>query len=71
VELLRGKRGATGRLRLWHPKPGDPYDYDYPHEFFQAFSRVADLRSFRSFNVVTQQGAGDHVMDMKLVFEPR
>jgi len=56
---------------LWRPKPGDPYDYDYPHEFFQAFSRVADLRSFRSFNVVTQQGAGDHVMDMKLVFEPR
>lgn len=57
--------------RIWLPKPGDPYDYAYPNEFFQAFSRVVDFRNFRKHNAVAQKGTGDHVMDINLVFEAR
>jgi outer membrane protein assembly factor BamA len=58
-------------LRIWRPKSGDPYDYAYPGEFFQAFSRVVDFRGFRKFDAEPKRGAGDHVMDINLVFEPR
>jgi outer membrane translocation and assembly module TamA len=57
--------------QLWRPKAGDPYDYSYPNDFFQAFSRTVDLRSFRKLNAVTQKGTGDHVVDINLVFESR
>lgn len=57
--------------RLWKAKPGDPYDYAYPNEFFRAFSRIVDFRSFRKYEAVVQKGTGDHVMDINLVFESR
>ncbi|MCX6621973.1 MAG: hypothetical protein NTY38_13055 [Acidobacteria bacterium] len=57
--------------RLWKPKAGDPYDYAYPNDFFQAFSRTIDSRNFRKYEAVAQKGTGDHVMDVKLVFESR
>jgi len=57
--------------RTWRPKPGDPYDYSYPNEFFQAFSRAVDFRGFQKYNVQTRPGAGDHVININLVFEPR
>ena len=57
--------------RLWKAKPGDPYDYAYPNEFFQAFSRTVDFRNFRKYHAVAQKGTGDHVMDMNLIFESR
>ena len=57
--------------RTWKPKPGDPYDYGYPNEFFQAFSRTVDFRNFRKFNAVVQKAAGNYVMDVNLVFETR
>ena len=56
--------------QLWKPKAGDPYDFLYPQEFFQAFSRAVELRNSR-FHAATQKGAGDHVIDINLVFEPR
>jgi outer membrane protein assembly factor BamA len=56
---------------IWRPKAGDPYDYGYPNEFFQAFSRVADFRSFRKYDALAQKGPGDHVMDVSLIFEAR
>jgi len=58
-------------MKVWRPKPGDPYDYAYPGEFLQAFSRVVDLRANPKCNVVPQKGAGDHVMDLNLVFAAR
>ena len=57
--------------RLWKPKTGDPYDYAYPNEFFQAFSRTVDFRNFRKYDATAQKGTGDHVMDINLVFESR
>jgi hypothetical protein len=57
--------------RMWKPKSGDPYDYAYPNEFLQAFSRTVDFRNFRKYEAVSQKGAGDHVMDISLVFESR
>ena len=56
---------------MWRPKPGDPYDYGYPNEFFQAFSRIVDFRNFRKYDGVAQKGTGDHVVDINLVFEAR
>jgi outer membrane protein assembly factor BamA len=56
---------------IWRPKPGDPYDYAYPQEFFEAFSSAVDSRSFPKYDAVTQKGAGDHVMDINLVFTAR
>jgi len=57
--------------RTWRPKTGDPYDYAYPNDFFQAFSRVVDFRSFRKYDASVRKGAGDHVMDINVVFEAR
>ena len=57
--------------RIWQPKAGDPYDYGYTSEFFQAFSRVVDFRAFRKYDAKATKGAGDHVMDINLVFEGR
>jgi outer membrane protein assembly factor BamA len=57
--------------RIWQPKRGDPYDYAYPNEFFQAFSRIVDFRDLRKYDAVVQKRAGDHVMDIKLIFESR
>ena len=57
--------------RTWQPKPGDPYDYAYPNEFLQAFSRIVDLRNFRKYDAAPKKGAGDHVFDVNLVFEAR
>lgn len=57
--------------RMWKAKPGDNYDYEYPNEFFREFSRTVDFRNFRKFEAKTQSGAGDHVMDVSLIFEPK
>ncbi len=57
--------------RAWRPKPGDPYDYAYPSEFFQAFSSSVDFRGFRKYDAVPQKGAGDHVVDIAVMFEAR
>ncbi len=62
---------ADRAKRLWKPKAGDPYDYAYPNDFFQAFSRIVDFRNLRKYDAVAQKGTGDHVMDINLVFEPR
>jgi outer membrane protein assembly factor BamA len=56
---------------LWKPKAGDPYDYAYPNEFLQAFARATDLGGIRKFKAVPKAGAGEHVMDINLVFEAR
>lgn len=68
---IRGlSRDLEERARqMWRPKPGDPYDYAYPYEFLQAFSRIVDFRKFRKYDAVPQPGTGDHVMDISLVFE--
>jgi hypothetical protein len=55
--------------RIWRPKSGDPYDYTYTSEFFQAISCVVDFRVFRKYDTKATKGAGYHVMDINLVFE--
>ena len=57
--------------RLWRPKPGDPYDFLYTSEFFQALAREADLHAFRKYDAVVRPAPGDHVMNLTLVFELR
>jgi outer membrane protein assembly factor BamA len=85
IRVVRGPLYHFGELRItgltpeqeararktWQPKPGDPYDYAYANDFFQAFSRIVDFRSFRKFNAVVQKGNGDRAMDINLVFEAR
>lgn len=56
---------------IWKLKSGEPYDYAYPSEFFQAFSRTIDFRVFRKYDAAAHKGAGDHVMDIDLIFEAR
>ncbi len=56
--------------KAWSFKPGDPFDYDYPRDFFQAFFHSVDSRQFKKYSVKLQPGAGDNVMDFALIFEP-
>jgi outer membrane protein assembly factor BamA len=85
VRMLKGPLYRFGELRIagldpdlqararrtWRPQTGDPYDYAYPNEFFQAFSRIVNFRNFSKFSAVVQKGSGDHVMDIDLVFVGR
>lgn len=57
--------------RLWKAKAGDPFDYAYANDFFKAFAQTVDFRSFRKYQALPQKAAGDHVMDVQLVFDPR
>jgi outer membrane protein assembly factor BamA len=57
--------------KAWKPQFGDPFDFGYSNDFFQAFSRMVDLRAFRKYKAEARKAAGDHVMDIDLVFEPR
>jgi outer membrane protein assembly factor BamA len=57
--------------RIWQKKPGDPYDYLYSSEFFQALSRTVDILAFRKHQALAKKGAGENVMDVELVFERR
>ncbi len=57
--------------KIWSLNPGDPFDYEYPREFFQAFFRTVDSHQFKKFNYDMKQGVGENVMDFALVFEPR
>jgi outer membrane protein assembly factor BamA len=61
---------ATAR-KTWSLNPGDPFDYDYTRDFFQAFFRSVDSRQFKKFGAKMQPGSGENVMDFALVFEPR
>jgi outer membrane protein assembly factor BamA len=57
--------------KIWSLNPGDPFDYDYPRDFFQAFFRSVDSRQFKRFNANFQKGSGENVMDFALSFDPR
>jgi outer membrane protein assembly factor BamA len=57
--------------KIWSLTPGDPFDYDYPKDFVQAFFRSVDSRQFKKFDVKMQAGSSENVMDFALVFEPR
>jgi outer membrane protein assembly factor BamA len=70
INGLSAELDAKAR-KAWEKNPGDPYDYAYPNDFLRAFSKTADLRQFKRYDVKTARGAGDHTMDVTLVFEPR
>jgi outer membrane protein assembly factor BamA len=57
--------------KVWSLNPGDPFDYDYPKDFFRAFFRSVDSRQFRKFRANMQKGSGENVMDFALTFDPR
>jgi outer membrane protein assembly factor BamA len=57
--------------KIWTMKPGDPFDYAYPNDFFQDFFRAVDSRQFKKFGASMQKGAGEQVMDFTLTFETR
>jgi outer membrane protein assembly factor BamA len=56
---------ARQMLRI---KSGDPFDYGYPSEFIQTFSRAVDLSDYRKLDATVKDGAGEHVRDVTLVF---
>ncbi|HTS51341.1 MAG TPA: hypothetical protein VMH05_25515 [Bryobacteraceae bacterium] len=57
--------------QVWSAGPGSPYDFEYPNDFVRDFSRVVDFRQFKKYEVKTQAGTGDHVIDVTVNFEPR
>ena len=57
--------------KIWNLHAGDPFDYDYPREFFQAFFRSVDRRQFNRAGASMRKGSGESVMDFVLTFEPR
>jgi outer membrane protein assembly factor BamA len=57
--------------KMWKHQPGDPFDYDYPRDFFRAFFASVDSRQFKKFAANLQNAPGDHIKDFTLVFEPR
>ena len=56
--------------KVWTLNPGDPFNYEYPKDFSQAFFRTAGSGRFK-YNVKMQKGSGENVMDFALAFEPR
>ena len=59
--------------KTWRPKVGDPYDFLYPGEFFQALAGATNLGGFRKYDTAIRPAPApaDHVMNVTLVFEPR
>jgi outer membrane protein assembly factor BamA len=57
--------------RVWKPKAGEPYDYAYPNDFFQEFSKTVDFGGFRKYKADMQMRANEPVIDINLVFERR
>ncbi len=57
--------------QAWTAAPGSPYDFMYPNDFLRDLSRRVDLRQFKKFEPKAQPGAGDHVMDITVSFEPK
>ena len=54
--------------KIWSLKEADPFDYDYPKDFFRAFFRSVDSHSFKNYKVSMQKGSGENVMDFTLAF---
>jgi outer membrane protein assembly factor BamA len=54
--------------KIWNLNPGDPFDYDYPKDFFKAFFQSVDSRQFKNFKASMQKGSGENVMDFTVAF---
>jgi outer membrane protein assembly factor BamA len=54
--------------KVWKMESGDTYDLMYANDFLKAFSKVADLRSFK-FKEKSEPGPGDYVKNVTLTFE--
>jgi outer membrane protein assembly factor BamA len=60
-----------GQVRKhWKLQPGDPFDYDYPRDFFQSFFASVDSRQFKKYDVKMKKQDGNKA-DFTLIFEPR
>jgi len=57
--------------KIWSLKPGDPFDYDYPKDFFRAFFSAVDSHQFSKYGVKMQKESGANIIDFGLAFEPR
>ena len=56
--------------KIWAMMPGDPFDYEYPKQFLPVFFREMGAARLK-YSLKMQNGAGDHVMDFALMFEPK
>ncbi len=54
--------------QMWKPATGAPYDYGYPSDFLREFAPNLDARIYKSYTQKAKPGAGDHVMDVELIF---
>jgi outer membrane protein assembly factor BamA len=57
--------------KVWMLRPGDPFDYAYPTDFYRDFVRSAGAWKVKKFDAKMKQGTGDNVMDFTLLFELR
>ena len=57
--------------KLWKAAPGAPYDYAYASEFLRQFGTTAEARGYKPVVIKAKPGAGDHVMDIEVIFAPR
>jgi len=72
VSMIGLPASLESKLRsMWKPRTGEPYDYGYPNEFLQSLARSAEARQIKKMDAKAQKGSGDHVMDIKLTFEPK
>jgi len=58
----------TRARQMWKPATGAPYDYAYPSDFLREFAPNLDARVYKSYTQKAKPGAGDHVMDVELIF---
>jgi outer membrane protein assembly factor BamA len=57
--------------KMWTMNSGDPFDYDYPKDFFRAFFRSVDPHQFKKYGASMNKGAGENTMDFTLAFDQR
>jgi len=61
---------ATARS-VWKMQTGAPYDFMYSGDFMREFSKAVDLRWVKRVNPKVEPGVGDHVRNVRVVFESK
>jgi len=56
---------------LWKMEAGAPYDFMYSGDFLREFSKAADLRWVKRVNPKMEPGVGDHVRNVRVIFESK
>jgi len=56
---------------VWKMQTGAPYDFMYSGDFLGEFSKVVDLRWVKRVNPKMEPGVGDHVRNVRVIFESK